>query len=57
MCHELANSIKENRKLAKDFMIHQILVKFKYSDRLLIAKLMKDNYKEGFINGMKINQK
>jgi hypothetical protein len=54
MNHTLATSIKENRKSQKDFMINEILQKFTHRQKALIAKLMKENYKEGFLNGMKI---
>ena len=56
MQNTLAKSIKENHKLEKDFMIHNLLTSFKHRDRMIIAKLMKENYKEGFLNGMKIKQ-
>lgn len=54
MNHNLEISIKENQKRQKDFMINDILKRFKHRDRQIIAKLMKENYKEGFLNGMKI---
>lgn len=57
MQSNLAQSIKENHKLEKDFMINDLLQRFTHRDRVIIARLMKDNYKEGFLNGMKINQK
>ena len=57
MQNTLAKSIKENHKLEKDFMINDILKRFTHRDRALIAKLMKENYKQGFLNGMKLNQK
>ena len=57
MNNNLATSIKENRKSQKDFMINEILQGFTHRQKSLIAKLMKENYKEGFLNGFKLNQK
>ena len=57
MNHTLATSIKENRKSQKDFMTTEILQGFTHRQKSLIAKLMKENYKEGFLNGFKLNQK
>ena len=56
MNNNLATSTKANRQPPKDFMINEILQGFTHRQKSLIAKLMKENYKEGFLNGMKIKQ-
>lgn len=55
MANPVVDSIKENKKHQKDFMVSHFLThKFTHEDRLLIAKMLKQEYKEGFINGSKL---
>jgi hypothetical protein len=55
MSSAIVKSIKENKKRQKDLILNHLIAKFSKEDRLLIAKLMQQEYREGFLNGMKIN--
>lgn len=51
--------MRQEKKLQKDFLEkflneHLLLPNFTHSDRVMVAKLMKQQYKEGFLNGMKL---
>lgn len=56
MSNAVIDSIKENKKHQKDFIIDHLISKFTLEDRILIAKLLKQQYREGFLNGMKMKQ-
>jgi hypothetical protein len=55
MKSSLVQSIRENKKNQKDLILNHFLThRFTHQDRLLIAKLMKQEYKEGFTNCYKM---
>ena len=55
MSSAIVKSIKENKKRQKDLILNHFTASFSKEDRLLIAKLMQQEYREGFLNGMKIS--
>ena len=51
--------LHQKKKLQKDLLQkflneHLLSPNFTFSDRKMVAKLMQQQYKEGFLNGMKI---
>jgi len=48
---------KTKYRTIKEIMTYLFSTRFTFSDRKLIAKLLQQQYKEGFINGQKMNKK